>query len=113
MLLSQIHEDERGKIYLLKHAGKEFLLLETKKDHSRGGDYHKSRQHDIVLSGRVVFLCIEHDVDVMVEAEEGYKTTFQPQQPHMFTALTDCLVLEWLEGPFEKIYYGPFRKLVK
>lgn len=111
--MKQIHEDARGKIHQLQIGDKEFIIMETKKDHSRGGDFHKSIQHDVVLSGRVEFRHIDKDEDITTILKEGQMITFKPNQPHMLTALTDSLVLEWLEGIFEKQYYEPFRRLIK
>jgi len=115
--MKQIHEDARGKIYQLKFGDREFLILETKKGFRRGGDYHKTWQFDVVLSGEVLFTYIDihrnPKISTNVKKLQGEKVVFFPNEPHMLTALTDCLVLEWLEGPFEKQYYEPFKKLIK
>jgi hypothetical protein len=31
----------------------------------------------------------------------------------MFEAVEDSIVLEWLEGPFEKEYYKPYREIIE
>ena len=113
MSLKQVHEDARGTLYILTFGDKEYLLMFTKKGFKRGGDYHQSIQHDVVLSGRVEFEYVTDKDWVEVILLKGQSISFKAMQPHMLTALTDCLVLEWLEGPFEKQYYEPFKKLIK
>lgn len=113
MKFKKIHSDARGNLYLLKFKGKEFLLLETNMNHSRGGDMHKSVQHDIVLHGIVQFKFMQGKKLREKVLRQAETITFPAEQPHMLTALTDCLVLEWLEGSFEKTFYEPFRRLCK
>ena len=36
-----------------------------------------------------------------------------PDVPHLFEALTDTVMLEWWDGPFEASYYQPYRRLVE
>jgi len=108
-----IHSDERGKLYVIPYGDKEFLLMETKAGYSRGGDYHKSKQHDVVLHGTVQFRFMQGKKVREKVLRQSEKIAFPAEQPHMLTALTDSLVLEWLEGSFEKTHYEPFRRLCK
>lgn len=118
-----IHEDARGRIWLLNYKDKEYLLLETKAGYSRGGDYHKTRQIDVVLSGKIVWIKTgelyagqdpEEKGDHYQTLEEGDMTVSQPNYPHMMISITDSLVLEWLEIPeAKKSYYLPYRKIVE
>jgi len=113
MLLKEIHKDDRGTLWTLTHNNHEYLLMETNKGYSRGGDYHKSIQHDVVLSGVVVFTSIKDGIEKVKPLGVGDKITFEPINPHMVTSITDSLILEWLEGDFEKAYYEPYRKIIE
>lgn len=109
-----LHEDKRGKIFAFTFKDQEYIILETRKGYSRGGDYHKSIQHDVVLKGKIkweeTFPGAGYST---IELKEGESNTVSPGIPHMLTALEDSVVLEWLEGDFEKEYYEPYRKIIK
>lgn len=108
--MNTIHEDKRGKISSIILDGKEYIIIETKKGYARGGDYHKSTQHDVVLRGKIFW---EEQFDGVASASkelnEGDSTTVGIGIPHMYTSLTETIVLEWLEGDFEKEYFEPYR----
>jgi len=111
----KIHEDKRGCISRFLFEGKEYLIIFTRKGFARGGDYHKSKQYDIILMGKMKFRYKNQSWNV--EHEEILKTgqiiSFEPNMPHLFIAEEDALLVEWLEGEFEKSFYEPYRKLVK
>jgi hypothetical protein len=110
----KLYEDMRGAIFLIKHQDKEFILWTLKKGHIRGGDYHKSTQYDVILSGKVLVTSHINGKDVKRLCGENTIISFKPEEPHMIQALTDdVLVLEWLEGEFEKQYYEPYRRLIR
>ena len=113
-------EDERGKIWRLEIDGKEYTLLYTVRGEVRGGEYHQTPQHTLVLKGRILWIrkvclaCEEgrgEDTRVINEAEEFIT---KPNVPHMMVSFGGpSLVLEWLEGFSEKQYYKPFRDKVE
>lgn len=109
----EIHSDKRGKICVIKYGDREFLLLETNARYSRGGDYHKSKQHDIVLCGTVEFRMTLTGGEQVKVLGSGEEIQFENGVPHMLTSLTDSLVLEWLEGSFEKSYFKPYRERIE
>ena len=113
MRLETLYEDKRGRIVSLHSDGKEYILLETRADYSRGGDYHKSTQHDVVLRGKIEWRERTGNLENLRVLEEGDAISIQSGKPHMFTSLEDSLVLEWLEGSFEKKYYKPYRDLIE
>lgn len=113
MKLEKVHEDERGSIHRLLFKGKEFIILFTRKGYLRGGDYHKSKQHDVVLVGEMKFRYRINGKDYSKTLGAGEMTHFEPHVPHMFSAKEDTVIVEWLEGEFEKSYYQPYRKLVE
>ena len=113
MELKEIHKDDRGTLWTLTHNNKEYLVMETKQGYSRGGDYHKSTQHDVILSGVVVFTFMNNGIEKTKSLGEGEAITLLPGEPHMVTSVTDSLILEWLEGDFEKAYYEPYRKIIE
>lgn len=114
MKIQKIHEDSRGAIYRIMVHNKEYVIIETKKGFTRGGDFHKSTQHDIVLKGEILW---QETFDGVAEAQatlkEGESTSVAAGIPHMYTSITDTIVLEWLEGSFEKQYYEPYRKIIQ
>jgi len=90
--------------------------LHTKAGYCRGGDYHKSIQHDIVLSGEILWVVKDKSTGKAktIDAVEGKKTEFLPNNPHLMFSITDSLVLEWLERPEKKKkYYEPYRDVVE
>lgn len=115
-MFKQIHEDNRGKVYLLEYKGKEFLLLETNAGSARGGDVHKSTQYDIVLSGEIFWIkrmkkCGKKSFEIL---SEGDMTSTKAGVSHFMVSFSDSLVLEWLdeaEGP-KKTYDTEFREIV-
>lgn len=122
MEVTKIHEDERGSLYTIRFKDKEFLLIETKQGYSRGGDYHQSKQHFTLLKGKIQLkykvkynIYDPNDIgcDMNKILEEGNSISIDAEMPHMFTALTDCLVVEWLEGEREKTYFEEYRRLVE
>jgi len=106
--VKKIHEDKRGEIWQLMILGKEHIIILTKKGCKRGGDYHKSVQHDVILEGAIKFVTPKYTIVL----GEGEKIMTPKGIPHYFESLGDSVVLEWLEGKFEKKYYKPFRKLI-
>jgi quercetin dioxygenase-like cupin family protein len=112
-MLSELFSDVRGKILKLELNGKEFVILVTKKGYLRGGDFHKSVQHDVVLEGAVRFFWREDGIERKLQLTEGMSISFKPGVPHMLEAIEDSIVLEWLEGPFEKEYYKPYREIIE
>jgi len=113
MEIEKIHEDKRGSLHRILFEGKEFLLVFTKKGMLRGGDYHKSTQHDVVLSGSMEFRYKKGTLEQIKTLGVGEMIHFEPNVPHVFTAKEDTLIIEWLEGEFEKSYYEPYRRLVE
>jgi len=113
MEIEKIHEDKRGSLHRILFKEKEFLIIFTKKGMLRGGDYHKSTQRDFVLTGCMEFRYKTDGREHVKTLNAGEMIHFEPNVPHMFTAKEDTLIIEWLEGEFEKSYYQPYRKLVE
>lgn len=106
-------EDSRGKLFTLNINKKEYLLLETYKGFKRGGDYHQTTQHDVVLKGEINFYYRIDNEEKKVNMREGDSISFLENIPHYLESTTDSLVLEWLEGNFEKQYDKVYRKIVE
>jgi len=118
--LKLIHTDERGKIWKLEIDNQEYILLETVRGEVRGGDYHQTPQHDLVLKGRILWTektcltCPEGKGEKITVVNEGQEIVTHPNVPHMLVSFGGMsLVLEWLEGPFEKQYYRPYRDKIE
>lgn len=113
MNIELIYEDKRGKIYRLSMESKEYLIIETKAGFARGGDTHQCAQYETVLKGSIS--CEEYidRKDIETTLHEGDSKTIGANIPHMFTSITDSLIIEWLDGNYERIYYQPYRKRVE
>jgi len=118
--LELISKDRRGKIWRVEIDGQEYVLLETVRGELRGGDYHQTPQHDLVLKGKIFWIekicltCPENRGENMRVIREGEEYVSKPNVPHMLVSFGgSSLVLEWLEGPFEKQYYRPFRDKIE
>ena len=109
-----LFEDFRGWIenFSLPTANRQlptrFNLLFTKKGAFRGGDYHPNTQFNYVISGRMKIVTHERTVRL----NPGQSNIIPPGCPHSFKALSDCLMVEFWNGPFKATFYPPFRKLV-
>ena len=81
----------------------------------RGGDYHKSIQHDVIISGKMEFLFkdISWPYSLSLILEPGESIYFIPGDPHLLIAKEDTLSIEWLEGESELNYYPPYRKMIE
>lgn len=101
MELNKIHSDARGTIYLLKGFNEleEVTVFETNAGYSRGGCIHRiNDEHCCIVEGKVSY-SIGNDVR---NYSTGDKFIIPKGTPHYFTALTDCVVLEWGASAEEK-----------
>jgi len=114
-----VFKDCRGEIRKIKFHGVEVNLVFTKAGALRGGDEHPTQQNDLVLQGKVAiherlnsvamgWKTFRHEV---VQGQDAW--TIGTGTPHLFESVTDSVVLEWWNGPFEAKYYRPYRKLVE
>jgi hypothetical protein len=125
--LEKVSEDERGWIYrLLKPDGREVILIFTRRGFWRGGEYHKSTQHDFLIFGKLYWLrCVPmvRGLDYRYAPESVWsKLTQDSSNPtilldsfegHVVRADEDTLYVEWLDGPvFEKTFIPEMRKRV-
>jgi len=111
----EVHRDTRGELYVLEWMGREVLFFSINKGCSRGGDYHGSRQYDLVLAGKVTCR-FKHSLEgreVTKTLSPGDSISFEAGFPHMFTALENSLMVEWLTGPFERTMYRPYREILE
>lgn len=115
----QVCRDERGVIWRVMVEDKEYKLIKTVKGEIRGGDFHQSAQHNLVLKGRIMWIekvCLEcpdgrgEEITILQEGEEYVS---KPNVPHMLVSLDESVVIEWLEGSPETQYYKPYRDKVE
>jgi len=113
VFIELIHEDERGSIHRILSQGREYLILFTRRGYARGGDHHKTVQHDVVISGQVEYRWKLNTGETIRTLGPGEHISFPAGAPHLMTSISDSLVVEWLEGGFfEKTYYKPYRDIV-
>lgn len=114
--VKKVHSDARGEIVVLEWNDREILVFTIRRGYGRGGDYHKSKNFIVVLAGKVECrfkYFLETTSEVVKTLESGDLISFGAGEPHMFTALEDSLMIEWLSGISEKTIYPPYRKIVE
>jgi hypothetical protein len=104
LVFKTIHTDKRGSINTItREGGVEYKLADTKAGYSRGGDFHPTVQHAILLEGKATWTL------KLPDGKGGYKLVTKPHElnkdfpiepmvPHYFTSVTDSLILMWEEG---------------
>ena len=127
--LEKVSEDERGWIYRLRmpSGDREVIFIFTRKGFWRGGEYHKSTQHDFLIFGKLYWLrCIPMAYTVagtykfapesvwrkFIQDSSNPTTLLNPIEGHVVRAEEDTLYVEWLEGLFEKTFIPEMRKRV-
>jgi len=129
--LEKVSEDERGWIYRLRmpSGDREVIFIFTRKGFWRGGEYHKSTQHDFLIFGKLYWLrCLPlaglegHYAPESVwtkfvqdDSNPTYgflSTLLKPFEGHVVRAEEDTLYVEWLDGLFEKTFIPEMRKRV-
>jgi hypothetical protein len=105
--------DMRGEIRRYDLHGVQFSLLHTKAGALRSGDYHSRTQYDLLLKGNMEVWCQKGEKIEKKVYEPNELITILPDVPHLFKSLTDTVMLEWWDGPFDVKYYAPFRKFVE
>ena len=104
--------DERGFMYLYHYKEKEYKICEIKNQHARGGDIHfLGDQFDVVLYGKIKLLTYVNGIDQEKILNENELVVIPKGVPHIFIALKNSLLIEWRNGPYEKTFYEPYRKL--
>ena len=104
--------DARGSISNLAIGGFRFNVLVSRAGTMRSGDVHRSRQLDMIFSGRVMVTTREHGKDVSRMYHGGQLVVIPAHVPHIFHFLNDTVMAEWWDGAFEARYYRPYRKRV-
>lgn len=105
-------KDHRGEIRRYEIEGTNFNALYTKEGCYRSGDYHPVTQFDMILKGKIEVTTLVNGIDV-INQYENCLVTIPSNVPHLFKALTDCVMIEWWDGPLEVNYYQPYRKFIK
>ncbi len=78
-----VNEDNRGCIFAIVKDGKEIgILIYTKEGMKRGGHYHKSRQHTIILKGSFMVKTPNWGEKVY---SDGDHIVIDANIPHLFT----------------------------
>ncbi len=112
-LENPVYSDKRGKILRIKLGGMKFNILYTKKGALRSGDYHNSTQHDLILKGMLEIWLSKNGKTVKLKKKPNELIVIPPNTPHLFKFLSDSIMIEWWNKPFECKYYEPFRRLVE
>jgi len=114
MKIKKLNEDVRGEMYQILNNGKEFILFDIKAGMARGGDYHTTNQYDLVMDGEVEYRRTLPNGEEIINILRKTDYIMSPKnEPHIFIALEDSLVLEWTElGKFQKELYAPYRKII-
>ena len=106
--------DVRGKVIFLRYGKKRINLVETKKGFSRGGHYHDFESKHILISGIIEYreknLQTNVEVTQIISIPSVMITT--PKNPHMITAITDCIFAEEFEQDYSAVDYPEYRKII-
>ena len=87
--------DARGEIHNLEAGGTRFNVLVTRAGAMRSGDVHRSRQLDLIFSGKVAVTTREHGRDVRREYLAGSLIVIPANVPHIFDFINDSVMAEW------------------
>lgn len=118
-----VHEDARGKIYGIEKDGKRVLtLIGFNKGAPRGGHSHPIGETLRSLYGEADFRFINPNEDRFKYYNASIETTgtirdgesidVPAGMAHLFTARTDALFLELIDGEYEATVYEPYREIV-
>ncbi|MDD5291086.1 MAG: hypothetical protein PHZ04_03130 [Patescibacteria group bacterium] len=105
--------DSRGEIRRYNFKGAKFNVLFTKAGKYRSGDFHPVIQYDLILKGKYQITFRKGNKNIVFTKGENELIIIPPNTPHLFKSLTDTVMLEWWDGPFEVGYYQPYRKIVE
>jgi hypothetical protein len=80
----------------------------------RSGDIHACVQHDFIFHGQVVVWILQADgsTNKTLYSQHDY-ISIPSYTPHIFEFITDTILAEWWDGPFQAWYYEPFRNIVE
>jgi hypothetical protein len=112
---TNVFEDIRGKIMVIRYGDIECRIVEIKKGFSRGGHYHPYPSEHYIISGKIEYR--EEDINSQNESfriigvADVIKTS--SNMAHLFTALDDSLFMELSVGNYEAVYYPKYRKIVE
>jgi hemin uptake protein HemP len=114
-----VSKDDRGSINTITHNGMEYTLIETKAGNLRGGDYHPTAQHAVLLNGDASWtlkLRNENGNYSFDTRLHRLNTDFviPPMIPHFMNSISDSLMVVWLEGgKFEQRIDHDLREYMK
>lgn len=80
----------------------------------RSGDIHVDVQHDFVFHGKVLVWILKADGSTQKTMYSDHDYIAIPAYtPHIFEFITDTILAEWWDGPFQAWYYEPYRNIVQ
>ena len=113
MKLTELHSDDRGKIFILNEdlGHPELTIFTTKKGFARGGCiHHQNKENVCVISGKIKYVFSTTTLYLTT----GESFTIPKSTPHYFLSVTDSVVAEWGATAEEKIEkHLEFRKIVE
>ena len=84
-----VKRDARGAVHNLLVGGFRFNVLQSIKGSVRSGDVHRSRQYDMIFSGRAQVTTRERGRNIVREYTSGDLVVIPAFVPHIFTFLND------------------------
>lgn len=108
-----VFKDDRGEIRRHEMEGVKYNALFSKAGILRSGDMHPNTQYDLILMGEFEITLRQGDEDVVITKKANELLEIPPDTPHLFRSVTDTVMIEWWDGPFEAEYYEPYRKLIE
>lgn len=87
----------------------------TKKGYARGGDIHRGKQFNAVISGQFQVRKLFPEEEVVSNMITGDSIMIPYGIPHVFIAKENSIMIEWHDHelpPYEKKeFYEPYRKM--
>ncbi len=108
-----IYKDSREEIRRYECDGVKFNVLSAKAGVFGNGDYHPVAQYNLILKGRFEITLRQEDREIITREGSNDLIVIPPNIPHLFKSLTDTVMIEWWDGPFEAKDYEPYRKLIE
>lgn len=94
-----VWQDERGSITTLNFNKGEYTLIYTREGFSRGGDFHPTKQHAILLDGKATWTEKIGENSARTSSHMLYTDfVIEENVPHFLTAESDSVIAVWLDG---------------
>ena len=114
--IKKVHEDARGKLFVMDEDGEEFAHLATiKAGASRGGHFHDEEEIIRILDGELDFMLTDSEgigEEQRSSLSKGDEILLEAGMAHLLTAKEDSLLIGFLKKCRTEVY-KPYRNVVE